>query len=212
MRNLRGPTGIDHVDLRRHLVQRPQPTLADQREDVVGVIVGEHVRCAESQLLRGVPNAVVGARLAEVVTHHTTRRMLLRNEEVELFGGTIHHGGVAEGVLEYHDSGTVGERAHEFGLHGTAGLRLVEVRNQRFAAVHRNVLLHRVGERIVGQIRRAVHGGAERVEVAVRVVDPLTPAGRRRRNEGHGDSLAVMQPADNTRNPSFSPQQAVRCP
>ena len=66
--NLRCATGIDDVDLGGDLVARAQPSLRDQGQRVVGVVVGEHLRGVQGELLRGVPDPVVGAGLAEVVT------------------------------------------------------------------------------------------------------------------------------------------------
>ena len=68
MRNLCCATGIDDVDLGGDLVARTQPSLRDQCQRVVGVVVGEHLRGVQRQLLRGVPDPVVGAGLAEVIT------------------------------------------------------------------------------------------------------------------------------------------------
>lgn len=67
MRNLLCATGIDDVDLRGDLIARAQPGLADDCEGVVGVVLGEHVGCVQRELLRGVPDPVVGAGRAEVV-------------------------------------------------------------------------------------------------------------------------------------------------
>ena len=83
MWNLRGATGIDDVHLRRDLIQRAQPALAYDGEDVVRVVLGEHIGGAQRQLLRGIPDAVVGAGLAEVVTRDIAgcmlRAMIVKN-------------------------------------------------------------------------------------------------------------------------------------
>ncbi len=73
VRNLLCATGIDDVDLRGDLVARAQPGLADDGEGVVGVVLGEHLRCVQREFLRGVPDPVVGAGLAEVVARGRAR-------------------------------------------------------------------------------------------------------------------------------------------
>src|SRR5215475_2523060 len=68
MWNLLLSTGIDDIHLRGDLIARAQPGLAYDGEGVVGVVVGEHLRVVKRELLRGIPDPVVGTGLAEVVT------------------------------------------------------------------------------------------------------------------------------------------------
>ena len=76
VRNLCRATGIDDIDLGGDLVARAQPGLRHQRECVVGVVLGEHLGCVQRELLRGIPDPVVGAGLAEVVTGGAARGAL----------------------------------------------------------------------------------------------------------------------------------------
>ena len=120
MRNLRCATGIDDVDLGGDLVARAQPSLRDQRKRVVGVVVGEHLGGVQREFLRGIPDPVVGAGLAEVIAGGAALGALRVDQCGEGDAGAVEHG-VVEGALEHHDAGTVGERADQFGLHGAAG-------------------------------------------------------------------------------------------
>ena len=164
--NLRCATGIDDVDLGGDLVARTQPSLRDQGQRVVGVIVGEHLRGVQGEFLRGVPDPVVGAGLAEVVTGRGALGALRVDQFGERGAGRIDYG-VAEGSLEHHDAGTVRQRADEFGLHGAAGGF-----GERGRRVDEDTRAHIVGMRVVGEIGVLLKGGDERLEAAVGLLDP----------------------------------------
>ena len=67
MRLLRLSSGPDEVDLRRHLVARAEPRLADRRNRGVGEIEGEDLRVGLAKLLQRVPDPVIRAGGGEMV-------------------------------------------------------------------------------------------------------------------------------------------------
>ena len=69
----------------------------------------------QRELLRGVPDAVVGPWLAEVVARGRPVRALRLDDGVERVAGAIDDVG-GEGVLEDDDAGPVGQRADQLGL------------------------------------------------------------------------------------------------
>ena len=69
----------------------------------------------QRELLRGVPDPVVGARLAEVVAGRRTCRALRVDDGVEAVAGAVDDVG-GEGALEHHDAGPVGQRPDQLGL------------------------------------------------------------------------------------------------
>src|SRR4051794_33065808 len=54
---------VDHVDLRGDLVAGAEPGRRGQRQDVVGVVVGERLGVEQGRLLQRVPHPVVGTGL-----------------------------------------------------------------------------------------------------------------------------------------------------
>ena len=117
VRALRGPAGVDHVDLAGDLVARAEPRLGHQRQHLVGVVVGEHPGLAHRQLLQRVPHPVVGARLGEVVAGRGAAGSLLGDHLVEGLGGAVDDRGVGVRTGEDHQARPVGQRAHQLGLH-----------------------------------------------------------------------------------------------
>ena len=67
MWKLRRAAWIDDVDLRRDLVIGTEPGLRCECDDVIRVVVSEYVWISLSELLQGVPDAIVGTGLGEVV-------------------------------------------------------------------------------------------------------------------------------------------------
>ncbi len=170
VRGLGGAAGVDLVDLRGDLVAGAQPRLADQRHDLVGVVVREHLRVLPRQLLQRVPHPVVGARRGEVVARRCAGRALCGYQRLEGRGGPVHDAGVGEGAAEDGHPGTVGQRAHHLLRHrpplGFAG------RAQPAAVVEEDVVRHLGGVRMVGRVGGALHQGTEGVEVAVLLGQP----------------------------------------
>ncbi len=164
--NLRCATGIDDIDLGGDLVARTQPSLRDQGERVVGVIVGEHLRGVQGEFLRGIPDPVVGAGLAEVITGGGALGALRVDQFGEGDAGGVDHG-LVECALEHHDAGTIRQRADEFGLHGAAGGF-----GERGRRVDEDTGAHIVGMRVVGEIGVLLKGGHEGLEAAVGLLDP----------------------------------------
>ena len=120
VRNLLLATGIDDVDLRGDLVAGAEPGLRDRRERVVGVVLGEYVGGVQRELLRGVPDPVVGPWLAEVVARCGARRALRVDDREERGAGAVDDVS-GERALEHHDARTVGQRPDQFGLQARAG-------------------------------------------------------------------------------------------
>ena len=162
MWNLLRPTGIHDVHLRRDLVAGAQPRLTDDGKRVVRVVVGEHLRGMQRELLRCVPDPVVGTGLAEVITDGRPSRTLRVDDREERLAGPVHHVG-GERVLEDHHAGPVGQRPDQFGLQrsavgGTDGGRRVD----QHVASH----IRRKGE--VGDIGVAQHLCAKVLEAGGR--------------------------------------------
>ena len=106
--NLLLPNGIDDIDLRGDLVARAQPGLAHGGQRVVGVVLGEHVRRMQRELLCGIPDPVVGAGLAEVVACGQAMRVLVGDDCEERIARPRHDIG-GEGALEDDDTGPIGQ-------------------------------------------------------------------------------------------------------
>lgn len=161
----------------------PQPRLADQRDDVVGVVVGEQPRRAHRELVQGAPHPVVGAGLREVVTGDGAAGLLRGDHGVERVGGPVHDRGVRKGPLEDHDPGTVGERPDQLGLHvaapGRGGGVLAEA-----GSVDQDPLLHGVGIRVVGRVDILLDDRPEVLEAAVALGEPAS-AGASGARSGH---------------------------
>ena len=105
VRGLRLAARVDDVDLRRDLVGRARATPSrDQRDDVVGVVVDEHLGVAHGELLQRVPHPVVGAGLGEVVARGGAARLLLGDQRVEGRGRPVDDGDVGERALEDDDA------------------------------------------------------------------------------------------------------------
>ena len=165
MGDLRLPARIDDVDLRRHLVPRTEPRLADQREEAVAVVVDEDVRGAQRQLVQRPPHPIVGTRRGEVVAGDRSARLLLDDHRLEHLRRPVHHGPV-EGALEDDEAGTFEEHSYQLGLHAAATLRRLEVLTHRIA-VDRDVLLHRVGVAVIGGIGDPLDDGPKVFETTV---------------------------------------------
>ena len=148
----------------------PSQACDARASDVVGVVVGEHARVREGQLLGGVPDAVVGAGLAEVVSRRAARGALLGDDLVEHGGGGIEDGMVVVGVLHHDHTGSVGERVLDLGEHRAAPVRREGA--QVVAAVDDDLLDDVSGIRVVGGIGGGFDGGFERLERAVGLADP----------------------------------------
>ena len=78
----------------------------------------------QRQLLRGVPDPVVFARLAEMITGRRAVRALRGDDREEGVVGRIDDAG-GEGAFEHDDAGTVGQRANQFGLQARRSVREV---------------------------------------------------------------------------------------
>ena len=160
--------------MRRELVAGTEPGLRHDGKRVVGVVLGEHVGGVQRELLRGVPDAVVGPGLAEVVPGRRTVRALRLDDGVEGVAGAIDDVG-GERALEHDDAGPVGQRTNQLGLQGAP------VGRQRQPEYTRTLLADVDGMRIVGEVGVPGHLGAEVVEPAVGLVDPrLVCSGQRR--------------------------------
>ena len=120
----------------------------------------------QRELLCGVPDPVVGARLAEVIARRRSRGPLRVDDGEEGVGRTVDDGG-GEGVLEHHHAGSVGQRPNQFGLQ-----RPPVSAADRGRRVHEHIASDLTGERIVRGIGVAQDVRAEVVESAIGLVDP----------------------------------------
>ncbi len=171
VRNLRRATGIDHIDLGGHLIARAEPGLRNQGECVRGVVVGEDLGRMQRQLLCGIPDPVVGAGLAEVVSCRGARGALCGDDRRERFGCAVDDI-VAERILEYDDARPVGQCA------GQLALQCPPIRmGGGLRGVDEHVLAYLAGQGVVGEGGVPRDLGAEGVEVAVRLLDPRRAPG-----------------------------------
>jgi hypothetical protein len=120
----------------------------------------------QCQLLRGVPDSIVGARPAEVVTRCRSRGALRLDDREEGRAGAVDEFG-GEGAFDDYNARPVGERANQLGLQCAA----ISPGYAR-SGVHEHVLADPVGQRIVRAIRLAIQRSLELVERAVAVADP----------------------------------------
>ncbi len=172
MGGLGGAAGVDDVDLRGDLVVRAQPRLGDEGKDVVGVVVGEDFGFPDGKLVQGAPDAVVGAGLGEVVSRYGTGCLLLGDDLVECFRGTVDDGGVNEGALEDHDARARAEGTDEFGLNIGPLFRGVHIA-AKAASIDQDVLFDGVGVRVVFEPGFLADHGDKVFELAVVLIEPL---------------------------------------
>ncbi len=123
MRDLSRAAGIDDVELRSDLIGRPEPGLAHQRDDCVAIIGREDRGVAQAELLERVPDAVVGARLGEMVAAADIARALFLDDRPVMRIGLVDRGMVGERVADDDDAGAVGQRLDPFRHQFLAGLR-----------------------------------------------------------------------------------------
>ena len=169
---LGGPAGVDDVDLRGDLIVRAEPGLGDQGKDVVGIVVGEYPGFPDCELVQRAPDAVVGPGLGEVVSRRSSGRLLLGDDFVECFRGTVDDGGVTEGALEDNDARAGAQRADELGLHIGPFFRGVQVAAEA-VSVDQDVLFDGVGVRIVFYPGFLGDQGDEIFKLAVAFSEPL---------------------------------------
>ena len=157
---------IDDVELRSDLIRGPKPCLAHQRDDRVAIIGREDRRVAQAQLLERVPDAVIGARLGEMIAAaHVARALFLDNRPV-MRVGLIDRGVVGERVADDDDAGAVRKGVDPFGQQFLAGLG----RSGGFArlepVIDEHVRHDVAGEGIIGAVERALDLPFELFEVA----------------------------------------------
>lgn len=99
---------IDAVDLRRHLVMRPKPCFRHQCNDIIGIIIGEIFRIGEKVLFKGVPDAIVGARLGEVIAATGVIPVLGLDDSREDRGCPVDDRCVPIGAFEHSHAGAGG--------------------------------------------------------------------------------------------------------
>ena len=99
---------------RRHLVVRSQPRAGGQRDDIIGVIVEEHLGVRDCQLVQGTPDPVVGTGLGVVIAGHQTGRPLRAEHLAERVRRPVDDRAV-KGALEDRNPGSVHQRAGDLG-------------------------------------------------------------------------------------------------
>ena len=97
----------------------------------------------QRELLRGVPDAVVGPGLAEVVACRRTVGVLRLDDGVEGVAGAIDDVG-GERVFEHDDARPVGQRPNQLGLQGAPV--------GRSGRIDQEVLADVDGVRVVGEV------------------------------------------------------------
>ena len=195
------------VDLRGDLVAGTEPGVADQRQDVVGVVVDEGVGIAHGQLLQRVPDPVVRARGGEVVARGRAGRPLVGDHRVERGGHPVHRIEVGEGAPEDDEARPVGQCPDQLDLHrgpvggGAEGGRVVD----------QDLLDQLSRVRVVGRVGAGGEDGDEVLDPAVVLGQPRRRAGDR----GHSgaSSRCLPGPASAARIPRSTPkshQKAIR--
>src|ERR1700677_3740365 len=83
VRLLRCPTRPHNIDLRCHLEVRTQPRLGGGNQYGISVIAREYGRSSQAKLLLRVPDAVIGARLGEVISDRGASFALVMDDGFE---------------------------------------------------------------------------------------------------------------------------------
>ncbi len=166
MRNLSRAARIDDVELRGDLIRRAEPGFACERDHRVAVIGGEGGRVLETQLFERIPDAVVGARLGEMIAAADVALTLFLDDRPKMSVGLIDRARVGERAANGDDAGPVGQRLDPFRHDFLAGLgRRGDAAH--FEAVVDGHVRHDVpGERIIGAVGRPLDASPERVEIA----------------------------------------------
>ena len=86
-----GATGIDDVDVRRHLIHGAEPRFRSQSDNAVCVVVDVSLGIFERQLQLCAPDSVIGTRFGEVISGRCTGFVLARNEFTEDHAGAIQY-------------------------------------------------------------------------------------------------------------------------
>ena len=98
---LRLAAGVDHIELRGDLVAGAEPAFGNEGDDFVGIVFGESFGIAQAKFFQGVPDAVIGAGLGEMIAAAGVGLVLFGDHGVEGAGGRINDGLVGEGILEH---------------------------------------------------------------------------------------------------------------
>ena len=176
------------------------------RERVVGVVVGEHRWVVQRELLGGVPDPVVGARLAEVVARGNAVGALRLDDREERLAGPVDD--VVRRTRSVKTT-TPGPSASARMSSACRARRSPRAAASRSRGVDEDVAADVVGEGIVGEFGVAFDLRAEVVEVEVGLAEPLRRRGVRSRGAAMTASLAVIGAAFNSRNPSKTPHKSA---
>ena len=122
VRFLRCATRVDHIDLGRDLVGGPQPGGADEVDEIVAVVVDEHLRIVQRQLFKRIPDSVVRAGLGEVVAATNSVDLLLLDQFEERHRRSLDDG-LFERSPQHHDSGPVQEGVGQLAHYGPSAAR-----------------------------------------------------------------------------------------
>ena len=114
VRHLSRAARVDDVELCGDLIGWPEPGFADQRDDRIAIIGREDRRVAQAQLLERVPDAVIGARLGEMIAAADVAQALFVDDRPVMRVGLIDRGVVGERVADDDDAGPVGQRLDPF--------------------------------------------------------------------------------------------------
>ena len=182
VRHLGCPTGIDDVDLGRHLIRRTEPRGRHEVDDVVAVVVDEDGRISDGELFQGVPNSIVGAGLSEMIAHGLPGSILLIDDAEEDVRRAIHDRRV-DGSLDDDDARSVTQGS---GKLGESGLPIGVA--QAVCGVHQDIGLDAVCERVVGEPGLLRHDRSEVLDSTVLGAQhgPIqAPAPEQNRQLGH---------------------------
>ena len=166
MGNLRVAARIDDVELRGDLIEGPEPGLADEGDRRIAVIGAEDGRVGETQLLQRVPDAVIRARLGEMIAAIGVAPVLLLDHRPKARVRCLDRRKIGESAADHDDAGPIAHRLDPFGHHLLAGLCRGSGSPHRLAVVDQDVRDDIAGEGIVRKGDRSLDERPEGVEVA----------------------------------------------
>ena len=161
VRHLRCAAGVDAVDLRGHLVSRPQPGRAGPGHHLIAVVARKQRRVQHAQLLQRVPDPVIRPRFGKVVGPAAVRALRLDHVH-ERRAHRVHQRAIGIRTLQHQHPRAVCPHPHPFGLQrarqNTIGIRSLP---QRGAVVHRHAQRDRCRVRVIRQQRLRAGNGSQ---------------------------------------------------
>lgn len=181
--------GTDEVGLSGHLIARAQPGVRAERDHVVLVVLDERLGILNRELLQRIPDPVVGAGLAEVVTALAAGGLLI-GDDLSVCVAHLVEDRPLERAGDDDDAGAVGPGVAQLGLDA----RERAIRNrlpQARRLVDDDTLLDPARMRVVGEVGLLLEDREQVIELAVLGAEPVPCAGGGGHHLPHR-SLAVL--------------------